>query len=55
MALGYFKLAIIAAGIDFRRRMSEHARGIGDTSDHTPEVVAPLISRGLAELAKLPG
>jgi aminoglycoside phosphotransferase (APT) family kinase protein len=54
MALAYFKLAIIAAGIDFRRRMSDQARGKGD-SEHTPEVVAPLISRGLEELAKLPG
>ncbi|HTQ20579.1 phosphotransferase family protein [Mycobacterium sp.] len=53
MALAYFKLAIIAAGIDFRRRMSEQARG--ETSDSVPEVVAPLISRGLAELAKLLG
>ena len=53
MALAYFKLAIIAAGIDFRRRMSDQARGQGE-SEHTPEVVAPLISRGLGELAKLP-
>jgi aminoglycoside phosphotransferase (APT) family kinase protein len=52
MALAYFKLAIIAAGIDFRRRMSDQARGTN--SEHMPEVVAPLISRGLAELAKLP-
>jgi len=55
MALAYFKLAIIAAGIDFRRRMSEQAQGISETSDHMPEVVAPLIARGLTELAKLPG
>ncbi|GAB4599392.1 hypothetical protein MOKP20_06760 [Mycobacterium avium subsp. hominissuis] len=55
MALAYFKLAIIAAGIDFRRRMSDQARGLGEAAEHTPEVVAPLISRGLAELAKLPG
>ena len=54
MALAYFKLAIIAAGIDFRRRMSDQARGKAD-SEHTPEVVAPLISHGLGELAKLPG
>ena len=52
MALAYFKLAIIAAGIDFRRRMSEQAHGKGETSDSGPEVVAPLISRGLSELAK---
>ncbi|MFY2861820.1 phosphotransferase family protein [Mycobacterium sp. THU-M104] len=56
MALAYFKLAIIAAGIDFRRRMSDQAqrKGAGE-SEHAPEVVAPLISRGLAELAKLTG
>jgi hypothetical protein len=53
MALAYFKLAIVAAGIDFRRRMSDQARGKGE-SEHMPEVVAPLISRGLGELAKLP-
>ncbi|BBX99186.1 phosphotransferase family protein [Mycobacterium lacus] len=50
MALAYFKLAIIAAGIDFRRRMSEHAAGKEETYD-VPEVVAPLIARGLAEIA----
>jgi aminoglycoside phosphotransferase (APT) family kinase protein len=53
MALAYFKLAIIAAGIDFRTRMSDQARGTDP--EHTPEVVAPLIARGLAELAKLSG
>ncbi|KLO31298.1 phosphotransferase family protein [Mycobacterium haemophilum] len=53
IALAYFKLAIIAAGIDFRRRMSEQAHGKDETFDDTPDVVAPLISRGLAELAKL--
>ncbi len=55
MALAYFKLAIIAAGIDFRRRMSDQAHGLDDAAEHSPEVVAPLISRGLGELAKLPG
>ncbi len=52
MALAYFKLAIIAAGIDFRRRMSEQAAGQDETYDMAPEVVAPLIARGLAEIAK---
>lgn len=52
MALAYFKLAIIAAGIDFRRRMSEQADG-KDSSDDATDVVAPLISRGLGEIAKL--
>ncbi|BBX75467.1 phosphotransferase family protein [Mycobacterium shinjukuense] len=51
LALAYFKLAIIAAGIDFRRRMSERAAGMEETYD-TPDVVAPLIARGLAEIAK---
>lgn len=53
MALAYFKLAIIAAGIDFRRRMSAQADGKAENSDDVPEVVAPLISRGLGEIAKL--
>lgn len=51
MALAYFKLAIIAAGIEFRRRMELQADG-KDDYDTEPEVVAPLISRGLAEIAK---
>jgi aminoglycoside phosphotransferase (APT) family kinase protein len=51
MALAYFKLAIIAAGIDFRRRTSLRAAGKDDTDDTEPEVVAPLIARGLTELA----
>jgi aminoglycoside phosphotransferase (APT) family kinase protein len=49
MALGYFKLAIIAAGIDFRRRMSGGADDV-DASDRVGATVAPLISRGLIEL-----
>lgn len=53
-ALAYFKLAVIAAGIDFRRRMSDQTHGKGE-SEHMPEVVAPLISRGLDQLAKLSG
>lgn len=52
MALAYFKLAIIAAGIDFRRRMSLLAEGKDESDDVAPEVVAPLISRGLAEISK---
>jgi aminoglycoside phosphotransferase (APT) family kinase protein len=47
MALGYFKLAIIAAGIDFRRRMSSE-RPDGD--DRAGQAVAVLISRGLQTL-----
>ncbi|KAA1246864.1 phosphotransferase family protein [Mycobacterium simiae] len=52
MALAYFKLAIIAAGIDFRRRMAELADGKIDSSDAAPDVVSPLISRGLTEISK---
>jgi aminoglycoside phosphotransferase (APT) family kinase protein len=47
MALAYFKLAIIAAGIDFRRR---EAGGADDTSDRVGETVAPLIASGLSVL-----
>jgi aminoglycoside phosphotransferase (APT) family kinase protein len=49
MALAYFKLAIIAAGIDFRRRMSGGDDDV-DASDRVGETVAPLITRGLTEL-----
>jgi aminoglycoside phosphotransferase (APT) family kinase protein len=48
MALGYFKLAIIAAGIDFRSRMS--GRSDSDAPDRVGDTVAPLITRGLTEL-----
>jgi len=48
MPLAYFKLAIIAAGIDFRRRMS--GTPDADASDRVGETVAPLIARGLTEL-----
>ncbi|MCG5432917.1 phosphotransferase family protein [Mycobacterium sp. MYCO198283] len=47
VSLAYFKLAIIAAGIDFRRRSS----GATDGSDRVGETVAPLIAAGLAALA----
>jgi aminoglycoside phosphotransferase (APT) family kinase protein len=49
MALAYFKLAIIAAGIDFRRRMSGGADDV-DASDRVGQTVGPLIARGLTEL-----
>jgi aminoglycoside phosphotransferase (APT) family kinase protein len=48
MALAYFKLAIIAAGIDFRRRMSGSSDA--DSSDRVGDTVAPLIARGLTQL-----
>jgi aminoglycoside phosphotransferase (APT) family kinase protein len=50
MALAYFKLAIIAAGIDFRRRVSGGADDAEASSDRVGETVAPLIARGLTEL-----
>jgi aminoglycoside phosphotransferase (APT) family kinase protein len=49
MALAYFKLAIIAAGIDFRRRMSGGADDV-DSSDRVGDTVGPLIARGLTQL-----
>ena len=45
MALAYFKLAIIAAGIAFRARM-----GGSDAPDPVDEAVAPLIAAGLSAL-----
>ncbi|MGH3971292.1 MAG: phosphotransferase family protein, partial [Mycobacterium sp.] len=45
MSLAYFKLAIIAAGINFRARMSGHPDA--DASDRVGDTVAPLIARGL--------
>ncbi len=51
MALGYFKLGIIVAGIDFRRRMAAGS-GQNPTTRATCSVqaVAVLISGGLAAL-----
>jgi len=53
MALGYFKLAVIAAGIDFRMRIAAEAEPEGHPgggSDRVGAAVAPLIARGLAAL-----
>jgi aminoglycoside phosphotransferase (APT) family kinase protein len=44
MALAYFKLAIIAAGIDYRRREG------ADGPEQVGEAVAPLIAAGLSAL-----
>lgn len=44
MALAYFKVAIIAAGIDFRRREG------ADAPEQVGEAVAPLLAAGLAAL-----
>lgn len=48
-ALAYFKLAIIAAGIDYRRRVGG---GTAGTSDRVGDTVAPLIARGLSDLSR---
>ena len=48
MSLAYFKIAIIAAGIDFRLRMA----GGGDGSDRVGEVIAPLIALGLKTISR---
>jgi aminoglycoside phosphotransferase (APT) family kinase protein len=47
MSLAYFKIAIIAAGIDFRLRMA----GGDDGSDRVGEVIAPLIALGLKTIS----
>jgi aminoglycoside phosphotransferase (APT) family kinase protein len=44
MALGYFKVAIIAAGIAFRARMGG---GVADDADAVDRAVAPLVAEGL--------
>ncbi|MFG1935375.1 phosphotransferase family protein [Mycobacterium sp. NPDC048908] len=48
MALGYFKVAIIAAGIAFRARMGG---GVADDADAVDQAVAPLVAEGLRVLA----
>lgn len=47
MALAYFKLAIIAAGIAYRGRVGG---GVSDDIDKVDDAVAPLIAAGLTEL-----
>lgn len=47
MALAYFKLAIIGAGIAYRAREG----GVTDDTDKVAEAVAPLIAAGLTELS----
>jgi aminoglycoside phosphotransferase (APT) family kinase protein len=48
MALAYFKLAIIAAGISYRGR---EGGGVADDTDEVAEAVGPLISAGLETLS----
>jgi aminoglycoside phosphotransferase (APT) family kinase protein len=47
MALGYFKVAIIAAGIAFRARMGG---GVAKDTDAVDQAVAPLVAEGLTVL-----
>jgi aminoglycoside phosphotransferase (APT) family kinase protein len=47
MALGYFKVAIIAAGIAFRARVGG---GVADDADAVDQAVAPLVAEGLRVL-----
>ena len=47
IALGYFKVAIIAGGISFRGRMGG---GVADDTDKVAEAVAPLVAAGLSAL-----
>jgi aminoglycoside phosphotransferase (APT) family kinase protein len=47
MALGYFKVAIIAAGIAFRARMGG---GVAEDTHEVDKAVAPLIAEGLSAL-----
>jgi aminoglycoside phosphotransferase (APT) family kinase protein len=47
MALGYFKVAIIAAGIAFRARMGG---GVAEDTDKVDQAVRPLIAEGLSTL-----
>ena len=51
LSLAYFKLAIIAAGIDFRRRMAGDGDDV-ESSDQVGQTVAPLISAGLRALGE---
>jgi len=53
MALGYFKLAVIAAGIDFRIRMAALTKPEANPQGDANQVgasVAPMIASGLAAL-----
>jgi aminoglycoside phosphotransferase (APT) family kinase protein len=48
MALGYFKVAIIAAGIAFRARMGG---GVAADTDQVDQAVGPLMAEGLGALS----
>ena len=49
MALGYFKVAIIAAGIAFRAR---EGGGVAADTDEVDKAVGPLMAEGLRALGK---
>ena len=49
MALGYFKVAIIAAGIAFRARMGG---GVAADTDQVDQAVGPLMAEGLEAMAR---
>jgi aminoglycoside phosphotransferase (APT) family kinase protein len=49
LALGYFKVAIIAAGIAFRARMGG---GVAADTDQVDQAVGPLMAEGLDALAR---
>jgi aminoglycoside phosphotransferase (APT) family kinase protein len=49
MALGYFKVAIIAAGIAFRARMGG---GVAANTDTVDQAVGPLVAEGLDALTR---
>jgi aminoglycoside phosphotransferase (APT) family kinase protein len=49
MALGYFKVAIIAAGIAYRARMGG---GVAQDTDQVDRAVRPLIAEGLEALGR---
>ena len=53
LALGYFKVAVIAAGIDYRRRRAADIEPSGpqDAYRRVGETVAPLVAAGLGALA----
>jgi aminoglycoside phosphotransferase (APT) family kinase protein len=48
LALGYFKVAIIAAGIAFRARMGG---GVAVDTDEVDQAVGPLMAEGLNALS----
>ncbi len=48
MALGYFKVAIIAAGIAYRARVGG---GVAEDTDEVDRAVGPLIAAGLETLS----